>query len=60
MDKFASDHVIARKQQPNSYKQEKRMATQTRQENLWAIVLAGGQGTRLSTITRALVRLWNA
>jgi mannose-1-phosphate guanylyltransferase len=30
------------------------MAPQTRQENLWAIVLAGGQGTRLSTITHAL------
>jgi hypothetical protein len=30
------------------------MATQNLHENLWAIVLAAGQGTRLSTITRAL------
>jgi mannose-1-phosphate guanylyltransferase len=30
------------------------MAVQDRYENLWAIVLAGGEGTRLATLTRAL------
>jgi mannose-1-phosphate guanylyltransferase len=30
------------------------MAIQTRRENLWAILLAAGEGTRLSTLTRSL------
>jgi mannose-1-phosphate guanylyltransferase len=34
------------------------MAIQVRRENLWAIVLAGGEGARLSTLTRAL-HGWN-
>jgi mannose-1-phosphate guanylyltransferase len=34
--------------------QENSMALQDRRENLWAIVLAAGEGQRLSTLTRAL------
>jgi len=34
------------------------MAIQDRRENLWAIVLAAGEGTRLSTLTRFL-HGWN-
>ncbi|HEY5283860.1 MAG TPA: hypothetical protein VIM14_13795, partial [Polyangia bacterium] len=30
------------------------MAIQDRRENLWAIVLAAGEGTRLAALTRAL------
>jgi mannose-1-phosphate guanylyltransferase len=34
------------------------MAIQDRRENLWAIVLAAGEGTRLSTLT-SFLHGWN-
>jgi hypothetical protein len=33
------------------------MAPQDRRESLWEIVLAAGEGSRLSTLTRALAKL---
>jgi mannose-1-phosphate guanylyltransferase len=47
-------NCCGREQQQYFARQEKRMAILDRHENIWASVLAGGEGTRLSTLTHAL------